>query len=553
MTKKISPGTCLLCRAPVTERKALKHGMGCLEKSGWPAGEKPSLLIMIRERQDKDYWLAVLARHDTRLGDLDRLIRDVWVECCDHLSSFKIGGVDYEPGTDPSSDLPLYDLIAPGSTFTYVYDFGSPTSLSLKVIGETPITPPDGPLCLIARNDPPSIPCILCGADADFMLDDRTEDFPRYYCHECLVIIDYDPEDLEIISNSPRNGVCGYIDDHEAAILWYPPGWTADELAPESPDEFLDNLLFGDDADLDNLLFDGDEDVDAAMAAAVRDIGADIDAFVEAEREAYGEEGACMAGDTVMSFCTFMHLLYGADIDEWDAPSVQECLVDHISQNPIYLEDWPEKAVPILCRFLERMEAAGRIKDASTLCAALKEGETAFQIATTSPEKNQALFKHLLMEAGESGIDMNDIDEFLDFAVKRLVEIAGFDLDDEEVQKGVTELLEGGALKENIDGLRAAMIFDRCENFCDRFEDETILEHCREIIIDLSDHPAAPLSRGDGALWSAAIVYAACQDENLIRAGRGSTSLGDEISSFFGFERASIRNKTRALRGFLSD
>lgn len=545
MTSKVSPGTCLLCRAPVTKRKALKHGTECLQASGWPIGEEPSLLIMIQGRHHKEYWLVVLARHDARLGDLDQLIRDVWVECCEHLSSFRIGGATYDSDAERFTNdmnVPLSHLIAPGSTFTYDYDFGSPTSLDLKVIGETSVAPRDGPLCLIARNDRPIIPCDLCGGEAKFALNDFDEDFQHYYCRECLSSTEYDPDCVDLIANSPRNGVCGYAEDPETALHWYPPGWSADEIVPEEPGELLDEIPL-----------DDETEVNAAMAAVIQDIGPDIDAFVEAERAAYGEGIACMAGDTVMAFCTFMYIVYEVKIDAWDALSVQRCLVDELSQNLIYPEDWPKNAVPILCRFLTHMEASGHLTNASELIAALKEAEPAFQKAATSPEKGQAIFKFILMKAEEAGVDTDDLDAFFNFAVRELVEMAGFDLDNEEVQKELSNLLEGRTPEALAGNIRAAMIFERCEDFCQRFPDNTILEHCRRIVKDLFDHPAAPLARGDAVLWSAAIVYAACQDEDLIRPGRGAPPLGQEISSFFSVERASIRNKVRAMRAFLPD
>ena len=397
--------------------EALKHGTECFRRRAGPP-ERKLLLIMIQGGH-KEYWLVVLARHDARQRSRP-LIRDVWVECCEHLSSFRIGGAIRLGRRAFTNDMnvPLSHLIAPGSTFTYDYDFGSTTSLDLKVIGETSVAPRDGPLCLIARNDPPIIPCDLCGGEAELALNDFDEDFPHYYCRECLSSTEYDPDCVDLIANSPRNGVCGYVEDPDTALLWYPPGWSADEIVPEEPGELLDEIPL-----------DDETEVNAAMAAVIQDIGPDINEFVEAERAAYGEGIACMAGDTVMAFCTFMYIVYEVKIDAWDALSVQRCLVDELSQNPIFPEDWPENAVPILCRFLTHMEASGHLTNASELIAVLKEAEPAFQKAATNPEKGQAIFKLILMKAEEAGVNTNDTDAFFNFAVRELVEMAGFDLD----------------------------------------------------------------------------------------------------------------------------
>jgi len=530
MTPQVSPGTCLLCRAPVTKRGALKHGMKCLQASGWPTGKKPSLLISIQGRYERNYWLVVLARHDARLGDLDRLIRDVWVECCGHLSSFLVGGVDYDSDDECSTDamnVPLADLVSPGSTFSYDYDFGSTTSLDLKVIGETPAAPPKGLLCLIARNNRPSIPCDLCGGDAGFTSTDLDEETPCYYCRDCLSSAD--PETLDTIANSPRNGVCGYAEDPVSALPWYPPGWSADEIVPVELDD--------------------ETEVNASIALVIQDIGPDIDAFFEAEKAAYGEEVACMAGESVIAFCTFMYTLHGVKIDAWDARSVQRCLVEHLAQNPIFPEDWPENAVPILCRFLKHMEEAGRITNASGLIAALEEAEPAFKEAVMNRQKDQDVFEYLLEKLEDSGIDLDDLGAVANFAMKELLTIAGFDSDDERFHN----LTQGGTLDNYNDNLRITMIVARCEEFHDQFEDDAVIERCREIAGALSVHPDSPLLRGDPVLWSAGIIYAACQDMGLIRRGRSAPPVVEAISRIFGFERASLQNKARALRAFLQD
>ena len=544
MVPKVSSGTCLICRAPITKRKALNHGMECLQTANWPTGKKPSLIIMVQGQRSKKYWLIVLARHDALLGDIDQLIRDVWVECCEHLSSFRIGGAMYDSDDEHSTDamaVPLADLVFPDSTFSYDYDFGSTTSLDLKVIGETPVTPPDTRLCLIARNNLPTVPCDICGDKARFILGDPDEENAHYYCSECLESAELDPEYVDIISNSPRDGICGYVEDPIAALSWYPSGWGADEIVPEIPGGIQKDITFSDEMEVDN-----------EIAAVVQDIGSDIDAFVEAEKEVYGEEAAGMAGVSVMAFCTFMYGLYGKEIGAWDVASVQSCLVENLSQNPVHPEDWPENAVPALCRFLTHMEASGRLTNASELITALKDVEFEFQEEVASPEKSKAIFRRILMEAEEMGVNTNDLDEFAAFAVKELATLVGFDLESEEVQDEFSGLIEGEQPALSDDEIRTAMIFILCEDFCSRFDDETVLDRCKKITEDLFDHPATPLSRGDVVLWSAAIVYTACQDLGLIRPGKGgSPRLVEAIGLFFGFERSSIRNKAAALKKFL--
>ena len=51
----------------------------------------------------KDYWLIVEASENTTLKELDWFIRDIWVECCEHLSAFTIHGEQYESNPDTDS------------------------------------------------------------------------------------------------------------------------------------------------------------------------------------------------------------------------------------------------------------------------------------------------------------------------------------------------------------------------------------------------------------------------------------------------------------------
>ncbi|MCX6698773.1 MAG: DUF6398 domain-containing protein [Methanomicrobiales archaeon] len=75
-------------------------------------------------------------------------------------------------------------------------------------------------------------------------------------------------------------------------------------------------------------------------------------------------------------------------------------------------------------------------------------------------------------------------------------------------------------------------------------------ECCTDLIRDLADHPESPLMRGDQMLWSAAIIYSACQRENLIWRRTGGLRLGMEIALFFGIKLISIRSKASGMKKY---
>ncbi|WP_165077879.1 DUF6398 domain-containing protein [Methanogenium sp. MK-MG] len=151
----------------MSKSAALRHVRNCLRSSGWPAGIYPSSVIRIQDRHNPACWLAVLARHNARLSDLDCLIRDVWTECCSHPGAFTTIGKETCMNTGDGMAAALTDLLRPGSSFTCDYDSDSPTALELKILDTTPVMPPEGLLCLIAQTTRPSYSCGISGKETD--------------------------------------------------------------------------------------------------------------------------------------------------------------------------------------------------------------------------------------------------------------------------------------------------------------------------------------------------------------------------------------------------
>lgn len=48
------------------------------------------------------YWLVIEVKDTATLKDVDQFLRNIWLECCSHLSAFEIDGLSYKsfPGTD---------------------------------------------------------------------------------------------------------------------------------------------------------------------------------------------------------------------------------------------------------------------------------------------------------------------------------------------------------------------------------------------------------------------------------------------------------------------
>lgn len=76
------------------------------------------------------------------LRALDDFLRDIWLECCGHLSRFKIGKQSFSSYPDRdlgdrSMNTKLENILNVGMQFKYEYDFGSTTYLKLKIVSET--------------------------------------------------------------------------------------------------------------------------------------------------------------------------------------------------------------------------------------------------------------------------------------------------------------------------------------------------------------------------------------------------------------------------------
>ncbi len=177
------------------------------------------------------YWLAIEARADAKLEALDATLRRTWLECCGHLSAFRIGDVDYfsrgyevggwsVPGltrkrVERTMTARLGDALPPvGDRIGYEYDFGSTTMLQLTVTSERRGRIGRSAVRLLARNLAPVWTCSDCGEPATHVCPFCLGDATGLVCdahrsqHPCE-----DGEAFLPVVNSPRMGVCGYTGD----------------------------------------------------------------------------------------------------------------------------------------------------------------------------------------------------------------------------------------------------------------------------------------------------------------------------------------------------
>ncbi len=233
---KQTKGYCKYCGKEYTKGGVLRHLPICKERKGKLDEETGKtkcgyFQVVIQGKYDKDYWLIIEINENAMLKELDKFIRDIWVECCGHLSMFEINGVRYEvcPNTDGfwgaparSMNCKLKDVFSVGDIATYEYDFGSTTELILNLHSYGVGDQKKEKIVILSRNNPIEIICSQCGKNkAEWVDPQGFYDGNPFWCDECLhadVEEDesetfeeyYSPEFLLPVCNSPRMGVCGY-------------------------------------------------------------------------------------------------------------------------------------------------------------------------------------------------------------------------------------------------------------------------------------------------------------------------------------------------------
>lgn len=224
MAAEKSIGACGLCGQKFTKAGMARHLTSCVgtrEGVGAPHPESKSDqhgYHVVVDGPFREYWLHLAVSAKARLADLDAFLRAIWLECCDHLSAFTINGTTYtqsplrESGDRSMSDR-VGTLLSPGLRFSYVYDFGSSTELTLQVVGLLP-QPTKKTVLVLARNDPPDIVCTECGQPATSVCAECRWEGTGWLCSACAPDHECGEEMLLPVVNSPRVGVCGYTGQH---------------------------------------------------------------------------------------------------------------------------------------------------------------------------------------------------------------------------------------------------------------------------------------------------------------------------------------------------
>jgi hypothetical protein len=196
------------------------HLKSCFQKANTGDGGKkkaaarPVFHLVVQGRYAPQYWMHLAVPKAAQLELLDQFLRDIWLECCGHTSAFEIEGTMYSAEPMGMQDEPttarLQDVVRPDVTFHYEYDFGSATHLKLKVLSEYKSDLDAREVRLLARNEPPVIPCSRCGAPAVEVCTECVYSDEGWLCRKCAAGHECGEDMFLPVVNSPRVGVCGY-------------------------------------------------------------------------------------------------------------------------------------------------------------------------------------------------------------------------------------------------------------------------------------------------------------------------------------------------------
>ena len=223
-------GKCYCCDKELTERTIKRHIKNCPNIKKVISDEiiadkktRNQFIISMKDKYNKNtYCIYLSIDENLQLQHLDKFIRDVWVECCGHLSSFYIDEMKYDDNRNElyQMNVKLKEVLSVGQKFEYEYDFGDTTYIILEVVDKIEVSTKHSQIEILARNNENYYTCSKCGEKAQYYQYETN----KFLCEKCADELDED-EFEELYGdyfNSPRDCVCGYVGDKDAELPYMP-------------------------------------------------------------------------------------------------------------------------------------------------------------------------------------------------------------------------------------------------------------------------------------------------------------------------------------------
>lgn len=165
--------------------------------------DQDCVILKVESEEDKNYWLYLDIAVTSTLKTLDAFLREIWLECCGHMSAFYSRSYGEIGKSTKIASFSARDVLQ------YEYDFGDTTYLKITVMAHAKRPKQRNAVRLLGRNEPYSFTCGNCGKPADkICCECMWEDKNPFLCDACAEA--HGHEGMLPVTNSPRMGVCAY-------------------------------------------------------------------------------------------------------------------------------------------------------------------------------------------------------------------------------------------------------------------------------------------------------------------------------------------------------
>jgi hypothetical protein len=205
-----SEGKCLFCNQLFPQKEIGKHLASHLVKMEKDDTSKSPETFCHIEVESGVMFLHLLVKGKASMKKIDTFLKDIWLECCGHLSSFS------HNNSKIAFTQKVMDVFETWAKIDHDYDYGDTTSVSLKGIKNYALKLNED-IVLLSRNQPLKLICAKCEKHpAENICTVCDWDF---YCESCSSKHEKECDDFADyakmpVVNSPRMGVCGYMGGH---------------------------------------------------------------------------------------------------------------------------------------------------------------------------------------------------------------------------------------------------------------------------------------------------------------------------------------------------
>ncbi|MBF0647958.1 hypothetical protein IR083_03910 [Dysgonomonas sp. GY75] len=209
-----SEGKCLFCSKTFSKAGINRHLKTHLDGKILENAKGDSYLVKIETDPyygSSPYSLSLWIDGETTMKNIDKFLREIWLECCGHLSAFNFASTRGRVSMSKKAS----EVFEKSLKLEYEYDFGSSTNLLLTVMEKYPVKA-DKKIVLLSRNEPLKWLCETCKkAQAIYICTVHGWDEDSMFCDKCAKKHAKQCDDFEDyaalpVVNSPRMGVCGY-------------------------------------------------------------------------------------------------------------------------------------------------------------------------------------------------------------------------------------------------------------------------------------------------------------------------------------------------------